>query len=385
MSFEFSKYCDSTVIDQLKTQNPNLLTRSSKLIFKEIIKDILMKNICKTIVMCFSFITFLGNNAQAQDPHFSQFYNAPMQLNPALTGLLAGDTRAVMNYRSQWSSVATPFRTMAGSVDVKLLEELTKKDVFGVGLFVINDVAGEVDLRNVQVGLSFAYNKDMNGKRNHFIGIGAQYLISQQSFNYTKLRFESQFDGEIIDPSAASGEVLPNNNFQYFDFNAGISWSYRPNKQRAFYAGGSLSHLNSPKVSFFEDIQERLKMKYTFYAGAEFKVTPNISFIPRSVVLMQGPAKEINFGATMKFAVGNSNSHEDQTSISFGTMHRWKDAQVIIMRYDYNDVGISFSYDVNTSNLNIPSKGRGAVELAVIFNSDVFAGKRNTKVVCPKF
>jgi len=143
--------------------------------------------------------------------------------------------------------------------------------------------------------------------------------------------------------------------------------------------------LNQPKVSFFNDISERLRMKYTFYGGGEFKVSRNISFIPRAVVLLQGQAKEINAGGLIKFNVGDNRGAEDKTSIYFGTMHRWKDAQVIIMRYDYGNIGFSFSYDVNVSKLNISSKGRGAVELAIIYSTDLFDSKRRDKILCPKF
>jgi type IX secretion system PorP/SprF family membrane protein len=344
-----------------------------------------MKNICKYIVISLVLLTFFGEKVNAQDPHFSQFYNAPMQLNPALAGLLRGNFRAVANYRSQWSSISTPFRTMSASADFNIMNSLTKKDLFGIGIFVLNDVAGEAKLKNTQVGISFAYNKDMTGKGNHFIGIGAQYLFVQQSLDFTKLLFESQFNGEYIDPMMNSGEDLAMGNLNYLDFNAGISWAYRPSKYRSFYAGGSLSHLNQPGVSFFDGVSERLRMRYTFYGGAEFKVNRNISFIPRAVVLLQGLAKEVNVGGLVKFNVGDNRGANDKTSIYFGTMHRWKDAQVIIMRYDYGNIGFSFSYDVNISALNISSKGRGAVELAIIYSNDVFDNQRRTKIQCPKF
>lgn len=344
-----------------------------------------MKNICKTIVGSILILILFCEKTYAQDPHFSQFYNAPIQLNPALTGMMKGDLRGVINYRSQWSSIATPFQTMGASIDMKMLGHLTKKDILGIGLTVANDLAGEADLKNIQLGVSIAYHKDMTGKRNNFIGIGAQYLIAQQSVDFTKLRFESQFNGEFIDPDLSSGENFAVNDFTYYDFIAGISWNYQPTRHRSFYLGGSIAHLNAPKVSFFNDIQERLNMKYTFYGGADFKINKNISFIPRGVVLLQGVAQEINVGALMSFNVGTHKGADDQTTIYFGTMHRWRDAQVIIMRYDYNNVGISFSYDVNISKLNIPSKGRGAVELAIIYRGNVFDDKRFDKIECPKF
>ena len=41
----------------------------------------------------------------AQDIHFSQFYSSPLNLNPALTGVMNSSVRLVGNYRNQWASV----------------------------------------------------------------------------------------------------------------------------------------------------------------------------------------------------------------------------------------------------------------------------------------
>ena len=56
----------------------------------------------------------------AQDIHFSQFNNSPLNLNPAQTGLFNGDWRFVGNLRNQWSSVPVPYRTFSLSTDTTL-------------------------------------------------------------------------------------------------------------------------------------------------------------------------------------------------------------------------------------------------------------------------
>ncbi|MEM6964973.1 MAG: PorP/SprF family type IX secretion system membrane protein [Bacteroidota bacterium] len=344
-----------------------------------------MKNICKIIVASFFFLLFFGEKVNAQDPHFSQFYHAPMHLNPGLTGLIQGDIRAVANYRSQWGTIATPFTTMSASVDMAILNGLTEKDIFGGGLLLLNDVAGEAKLRNTYVGGSLAYHKSMNGKRNHFVGLGAQYMMVQQSVDFTRMIFESQFNGEFFDPSQASGENFTNGTITYFDFSAGLSWGYRQDRFNSYYAGVAVSHINQPRVSIFDNDQEWLFRKYTIYAGGTFKVSRNVSLIPRGIYLVQGSSSQLNVGAMVKFNVGNNRGANDKTAISFGTMHRWKDAQVIIMRYDYERMGFSFSYDVNISKLNIPTKGRGAVELAFIYTGFVYDMNNHDKIICPKF
>jgi len=64
------------------------------------------------IVLLFSCSTAFG-----QDPIFSQFYAAPLQINPAFTGNTYTPNIA-LNYRNQWSGwPGTAYSTYAASVD----------------------------------------------------------------------------------------------------------------------------------------------------------------------------------------------------------------------------------------------------------------------------
>ncbi|MBL8010233.1 MAG: type IX secretion system membrane protein PorP/SprF, partial [Flavobacteriales bacterium] len=56
----------------------------------------------------------------AQDVHFSQFFDAPLVLNPAVAGDIEGDQRVALFHRTQWQSVGSPFRTHALSYDLPL-------------------------------------------------------------------------------------------------------------------------------------------------------------------------------------------------------------------------------------------------------------------------
>ena len=56
---------------------------------------------------------------KAQDPQFTQFYAAPVYLNPAFTGL-TDNHRIAVNYRNQWPSVSKSFQTYLASYDYNL-------------------------------------------------------------------------------------------------------------------------------------------------------------------------------------------------------------------------------------------------------------------------
>ena len=53
-------------------------------------------------------IFLFASAAQAQDPEFSQYYAAPLYLNPAFAGTSV-DHRFIANYRNQWPNISHAF------------------------------------------------------------------------------------------------------------------------------------------------------------------------------------------------------------------------------------------------------------------------------------
>ena len=72
----------------------------------------MLKSYKAIILMIFGICAGLN----AQDVQFSQFYAAPLYLNPAFAGS-AELARAGINYRNQWPSYPTNFVTYSGFFD----------------------------------------------------------------------------------------------------------------------------------------------------------------------------------------------------------------------------------------------------------------------------
>lgn len=342
-----------------------------------------MKNINTIIVICLLWASCV----QAQDTHFSQFYNSPLSLNPALTGLMSEDIRFAAQYRSQWRSVTVPYQTSMFSTDANLFREELDDDFVGVGLLLMNDKAGDSELKNTQAQLSVSYNKTLNSLANQYLSAGFQIGMVNQSLNFGKLLFDSQFDGQILNPTIASGENLGSQSFNYLDMAAGLAWFYVPNEKTSFYIGGAVAHMNEPDLSFIEGENNQLAMKYTVHAGVEFPITGGLSLVPRVIYIQQGPHTETNIGGLLKFRV-NPDYGDDygQTAFYIGSMTRIGDAQIIILRFDYNQFGISASYDFNTSNLDIASQSNGGFELGLTYRTWFYGTPTNRGPVgCPTF
>ncbi len=334
----------------------------------------------------FTMVFLMSLCAQAQDIHFSQFYNAPLTLNPAMTGLMNHDIRVTANYRSQWESVTVPYRTFSVGLDASILKGFLEDDFFGVGLLMFNDKAGDADLRTTQVQGSVAYSKSLNGDANHYISLGGQFGLVQRSINYSKLTFDSQFDGDVLNTNIASGEELDRDQFAFADFSAGLAWYFVPTKMHSYYAGISMSHLNEPNQSFYTDSRENLYRKMTAHIGMEIGFNESFAFLPGAIFLMQGPHQELNIGGSFKFIFNPDEDQFNQMAMYLGSTHRLNDAQVLMMRFDYGTFGVGFSYDMNFSTLNRASYGRGGPELSVTYRTNVFQNRDYSgPVKCPYF
>ena len=340
-----------------------------------------IKNYIFWISLCFSL------TATAQDPHFSQVINTPVLLNPALTGVMGTDARIQTNYRTQWATVATPYQTMSLAVDFSPLRYMfNTDDILGIGMYVLRDKAGTSELSNTQVQMSLAYSKSLTGQGNNYLSIGGQVGYAHQNLNLQNLTFDNQIEGNVLNTSLSSGETSIVPNGAYWDVSAGIGWAYTPEKSQSYYLGASVYHLNEPKVGFMEDDTELLYRKYTAYAGSEFRLNYLVSLMPRSYFLMQGPAKELTAGSLVKFNIENGRNRYDSSAFILGTLYRFGDAVIIVARYDFKTFGISFSYDVNISGLNPISRGYGAMEVGLVFKTELSQKRRNGRPLnCPNF
>ena len=91
----------------------------------------------------------------AQDPHFSQYYAAPLYMNPAFAGT-TNDHRIIVNNRIQWPSLPQAFTTYAVSYDFYKPELKS-----GFGFLATTDAAGSAGLRSTTFGFSYSYKIQM--------------------------------------------------------------------------------------------------------------------------------------------------------------------------------------------------------------------------------
>src|SRR5687768_6384636 len=98
---------------------------------------------------------------QAQDIHFSQYAETPSIINPALAGVTY-NTRVIANFKDQWSTVATRYRTIGLSFEQTIKFRKLKNNYFAIAANVFRDEAGDAHLTTLNPNIGLAYIQKIN-------------------------------------------------------------------------------------------------------------------------------------------------------------------------------------------------------------------------------
>lgn len=329
-----------------------------------------------------ALLFFMSVNANAQGMHFSQYYNAPLLLNPANAGLLpTDDYRVGVNYRQQWASVPVPYTTISAYGDFQAMRNKNQTNWLGAGFAFWNDKAGVGNLSLTRIEAILAYHIQL-GQYNMF-SFGASGAYAQRKVDFSAFTFGNQWDGLQFNnslPTNESGYVSQTN---YFDVNAGINYAFFPNENVYIKVGAGMAHLTQPKESFYGQ-DNKLGMRPTVNIDALFKLNEYIILNPSVYYTNQKGAYELLYGTLFSVSV----SHDDRkpTELILGGYHRLGDAVVGVIGLRYQQWKIMSSYDFTVSTLGTANKGRGAFEMGLVFQAQYnsFSRERNT-YNCPRF
>ena len=331
-----------------------------------------------SILLHFTFyilhFTFYILPSSAQDTHLSQFYVAPMFYNPANLAISQCKTKAGIDYKSQWSSVSKPYVTQLAYLENKIIPKSFKQDWAGLGLIVLNDKAGDINLHTFKASLVGSYHKGIIEDNKLFASLGASFGVVSKSYDPSKLIFDNQWTQSGFDNSLPSDEVLFNTNYLYTDFNAGTMLTYSPTSEISASLGGSLQNLNRPKESTFFESENRIGVKKVLHFGVDFMINEKLFFLPKLMYVNQKKARELIMGLNICYLM-------KETQVYFGVWDRAKSDIILMAGFEYNKLAIALSYDVNYSKLNVATNYRGGFEISL---SKKFGKKNERKVSAGK-
>lgn len=328
-----------------------------------------------------TIIFFTGSLvARSQDPEFSQYYSAPLYLNPAFCGTSA-DHRFNINYRNQWPNITNAFQTYAASYDYNL-DQLNS----GLGVLLMVDKAGSANLKSTQANFQYSYKVHLSDK--WILSSGLNFGLGFRSLDYNKLVFYNELD------FLQSGGTPPDkrsdtDRTSYFDFGGGmLAYS------RKFWLGFAVSHLNRPNRSLINE-EAQIPIKTTIHGGVRiplyhglFKKDRVAAIAPSFVYKQQGAFDQLDIGTYFLYEPvviglwyrGIPIRQNVKDNIS-------QDAVVVILGFQLEKVELTYSYDLTVSELG-PISG-GAHELALKFKLDMAAQVKTRKkekfIPCPTF
>lgn len=335
-----------------------------------------------TLASC--LLAFGGANAQ--DIHFSQFYETSILRNPALMGTFNGDYKIAAVYRSQWGSISNPYTTGVITGETRLPVKGESGDYFTAGLLAYYDKAGTSELQTVGIYPAISFTKYLGGGTRSFLSAGFTGGYMQRSFNPDKMTFNTQYvpGGGAQNPS---GEDLSSNRISNWDVGAGISLNSATEDDRlTYYVGFGGYHFNRPKRAFFNGNEfARLDMKWSVNGGFSYRLTDQYGVQVHTNYNRQGVYNEFILGGLLGWKRITNNETDPTLAIYGGVFYRFADAAVPTLKIDYKRISITASYDVTTSKLNPANSGNGGFEMTLI-HTGLFANEKyeRSRTICPK-
>ncbi len=325
----------------------------------------------------------------AQDIHFTMYDAMPLIVNPATAGVFNGDVRGVLNYRNQWSSIGSPYRTYAVMLDGGILKNKWKNGYLGVGLNAFKDVAGETKFGTTKISL--ALSSVIYLDENNTASVGLMGSWAQNSMDPNNLRWDSQFNGQVFDPTINPNESFTFESINYFDFSAGALWAYGTGSKTLsshddfnMKAGLAFYHVTKPSQQIQFGETDKLYSKIAFHTEAHIGV-PNTKFAfrPKLITYFQGPTREITAGLLFRYMLKEESKYTGifkEMAVSVGSYYRVGDAFSPTIEFELANFATGFSYDINVSGLTSATSGNGGPEIFIRFiNPNPFSYGRGTK------
>lgn len=316
--------------------------------------------------------TFLG--LKAQDIRFSQYYQAPVYLNPAFTGA-SGMTRVGTNYRKQGSSEEASYKTFSAYAD-----HYIKDFYLSTGILFISDEDEYSGFSSQTVAIPLSYDFSVTEKITIKPALQASY--TRQGIDFSSFLFSDQIDtdgnitGSTGEPLAVSDQI------SYFDVSGGVL-GFGEN----WWFGYSMHNLLGNNVSYIEGGDATLPVRYSVHGGYSIRLAPSTrdspgrkSVMPTFNYVSQGGFDQLDAGAIIQ--------HEP---LIFGAMYRGipiGDGEYSAISWVVGvtkfDLSIGYSYDMPINSRINPG---GIHELSVTFLfdlSDPNATPRSSKrLKCP--
>ena len=312
----------------------------------------LKKTIYLIFAICFCSIT----SVEAQDLVFSQFYNAPLVINPAFAG---NSTSAQFsgNYRLQWPGLPGTYESVALGYN-----QYFRKIRSGVGFSVISDSSGGGTLQHLTVGGTYMYKIVLKG--DYQLKIGIETAVGQNRLDWDRLVFGDQLStsGPVLVGGSPS-EIPPDSfNKAYLDISTGLLIY-----NKSWFAGMTMKHMNTPDTGFLSVGNEGrlgLPILWNMHVGYQYvfdignKQTKPSFVSPSLLIANQADFWQVNAGAYVQLKSLILGAYVRHTLAN-------SDALILAGGVNLDPIKITYSYDLTISGLG--ANTGGSHEIGILY------------------
>jgi type IX secretion system PorP/SprF family membrane protein len=333
-----------------------------------------------TIMVILLLSKLLVAKTYAQDPQFSQFYAAPLYLNPAFAGS-APQHRFISNIRHQWIGLPKAFVTYAFSYDVNV-PDLNS----GFGMLLTTDRAGTASFRSSTMNGVYAYKVKLNDA--WVLSPGIMFGYGLRTIDQSRLIMGDQLEFDSNLPSN-DPDIYRIGNVHYFDLGTGMVVY-----NKFFWAGLSAYHMNQPNVSIIGH-NDLLPVRYSFHTGARIPLDPGVfqrqhvpSLAPSILYKRQGRFDQIDLGMHFFYEPIMTGIYYRGMPFKQDLETYWsRDALIFIFGITFNSFDFGYSYDLTISRLGPGTGGSHEVSLSYRFEyrNNPNKKKKEKFIPCPTF
>lgn len=323
------------------------------------------------------FLIFLAVPAAAQHFQFTQFYAAPLHLNPAF----AGDnvcSRVSTSYRDQWPRIPGKFVTNLFAYDT-YVNSINS----GLGFMVMNDRAGSGNLQSLSVSGFYSYEVSLT--KYWFARAGFQASYVARSVNLDNLLFGDQIArGGNVTTIETAPEIRT-----YFDASAGgLIYSQK------YWVGLAAHHLTAPDQELLNGAESPLPTEFSVHAGGRF---PLDNMVPYKSTIHITPA--LHYKAQQKFDQFDVGFYYTNEPLVGGIWYRGipgfkayepgyanNDAIAAVVGLNIKRFRMGYSFDMTISRLVNNTGGSHELSLSYEFCKVKKRKKKKPIIIsCPRF
>ncbi|MBU2914310.1 MULTISPECIES: PorP/SprF family type IX secretion system membrane protein [Reichenbachiella] len=317
----------------------------------------------KVLVFFLVSTLLISVDSYGQDPQFSQYYAAPLYLNPALAGVNQIG-RAGVNYRNQWPSIDASFETFSAYVDNNFDEKNSS-----VGLLITSDREGIAGLTSTEIALQYAYQVNVNYKWTFRPAIQASYTLRDLNFN--RLTFGDQLDNNGLNGNPTAEQFDGAGKVSYFDMGlGGLVYSER------IWFGAAMHHIREPDQSFLGD-GSPLPRKLSFHGGYKIPLQTGYKRGETAKGMERSISPTFNYRSQGEFDQLDLGMYFTLQPVIFGLWYRGipiktpegsgTNSESLIFMFGVTQKSLTFGYSFDYTLSSLGINTGGAHEVSIIY------------------